>query len=110
MYKKKKKTIYTCIHNDTIYTCRCTMERDTSGNQLGHIIGDFNPLLDFMDETNFLQFIDLITGDQSSDPIVKFCPNFDCEHICGCLLDNQFGSTQGNPFDFQYGIHIQPEF
>lgn len=75
------------------------MERDTSGNQLGHIMGDFNPLLGLMDETNFLQFIDIIRG-ESSDPIAKFCPNFDCEHIGGCLVDNQFeSSTRLNPFD-----------
>ncbi|XP_058199962.1 transcription factor FER-LIKE IRON DEFICIENCY-INDUCED TRANSCRIPTION FACTOR-like [Rhododendron vialii] len=75
------------------------MERDTSGNQLGHIMGDFNPLLGLMDETNFLQFIDIIRG-ESSDPVAKFCANFDCEHIGGCLVDNQFeSSTQLNPFD-----------
>ncbi|XP_057484655.1 transcription factor FER-LIKE IRON DEFICIENCY-INDUCED TRANSCRIPTION FACTOR [Actinidia eriantha] len=73
------------------------MERDTSENQLGHV-SDFI-LQNFIDDTNFEQFIDLIRG-ETSDPIVKFCPNYDCEHISGCLDDNQWEKVQGDVFGF----------
>ncbi|KAK3000188.1 hypothetical protein RJ639_023701, partial [Escallonia herrerae] len=74
------------------------MERtDSSGNSMGHA-NDFS-LHDFIDEANFEQFISLIRGD-SADPIVKFCPNYDCEHINGCMVDNQFGLTLEHQFEF----------
>lgn len=56
-------------------------------------------LHDFISEPNFEQFIELIRG-ESADSIVKFCPNYDCEHINGCLDDNQFGSGMGGLFEF----------
>ncbi|XP_060174329.1 transcription factor FER-LIKE IRON DEFICIENCY-INDUCED TRANSCRIPTION FACTOR-like [Lycium barbarum] len=41
-------------------------------------------LINFLDEANFEQFIDLIRG-ENADPIVKFCPTYDCEHITSCF-------------------------
>lgn len=55
-----------------------------------------NPLtlLDFIDDPNFDQFIDLIRG-ENEDPLASF----DCDLINGCFADNQFiGSTQNDVF------------
>lgn len=55
--------------------------------------------IDFMDESNFEQFIELIRG-ENAEPAVKFCPNYDCEHISGCLLEESaqiFGTTSPSP-------------
>ncbi|PHT44949.1 Transcription factor FER-LIKE IRON DEFICIENCY-INDUCED TRANSCRIPTION FACTOR [Capsicum baccatum] len=41
-------------------------------------------LINFLDEDNFEQFIELIRG-ETGDPIVKFCPTYDCEYITGCF-------------------------
>ncbi|NP_001234654.2 bHLH transcriptional regulator [Solanum lycopersicum] len=41
-------------------------------------------LINFLDEDNFEQFIELIRG-ETADPIVNFCPNYDCEHMTGCF-------------------------
>ncbi|CAK9187246.1 unnamed protein product [Ilex paraguariensis] len=70
---------------------------DVSGNPMGHV-SDCN-FIDFMDGTNFEQFIELIRG-ETADPFVKFCPNYDCEHIDGCLADGHFGLPPGELFDF----------
>ncbi|KAK2988544.1 hypothetical protein RJ640_022495 [Escallonia rubra] len=68
------------------------MERtDSSGNSMGHA-NDFS-LHDFIDEANFEQFISLIRGDGAD-------PNYDCEHINGCWVDNQFGPTLEHQFEF----------
>ncbi|KAJ8535507.1 hypothetical protein K7X08_023227 [Anisodus acutangulus] len=58
-------------------------------------------LINFMDEANFEQFIELIRG-ETADPIVKFCPNYDCEHITGCFpsSDVQFEPTPMDIFDW----------
>ncbi|XP_016504822.2 transcription factor FER-LIKE IRON DEFICIENCY-INDUCED TRANSCRIPTION FACTOR-like [Nicotiana tabacum] len=58
-------------------------------------------LINFMDEANFEQFIELIKG-ETADPIVKFCPNYDCEHITGCFpsTDVQFEPTPMDIFDW----------
>ncbi|XP_009760156.1 transcription factor FER-LIKE IRON DEFICIENCY-INDUCED TRANSCRIPTION FACTOR-like isoform X1 [Nicotiana tabacum] len=58
-------------------------------------------LINFMDEANFEQFIELIRG-ETADPIVKFCPNYDCEHITGCFAstDVQFEPTPMDIFDW----------
>ncbi|XP_052200646.1 transcription factor FER-LIKE IRON DEFICIENCY-INDUCED TRANSCRIPTION FACTOR-like [Diospyros lotus] len=49
----------------------------------------------FMDGTNFdQQFNELIRGEATDDPIFKFCPNYECEHIAGCLdANNRFEPT-----------------
>ncbi|GFZ17846.1 FER-like regulator of iron uptake [Actinidia rufa] len=60
-----------------------------------------------MDDTNFEQFIDLIRG-ESSDCIVKFCPNYDCEHIRNCLDDNLLGTVQENLFGFHSAAMSTP--
>ncbi|KAI7984669.1 Transcription factor FER-LIKE IRON DEFICIENCY-INDUCED TRANSCRIPTION FACTOR [Camellia lanceoleosa] len=71
--------------------------RETSGNQPGHVGDDFNLLSQdfFINESNFVQFIDLIRG-ETNDPIAKFCLNYDCEHINGCLDHTQFRPTPGD--------------
>ncbi|XP_059625274.1 transcription factor FER-LIKE IRON DEFICIENCY-INDUCED TRANSCRIPTION FACTOR [Cornus florida] len=72
---------------------------ETRDSSLGHV-GDLSLFHDLMDETNFKQFVDFIRG-ESAEPIVKFCPNYDCAHISGCLEDDQlFGPTLGDVFDF----------
>ncbi|MCE0481747.1 hypothetical protein HAX54_039742 [Datura stramonium] len=59
-------------------------------------------LINFMDEANFEQFIDLIRGENNADPIVKFCPNYDCEHITGCFsaANAQFDPTSMDFYDW----------
>ncbi|XP_052287646.1 transcription factor FER-LIKE IRON DEFICIENCY-INDUCED TRANSCRIPTION FACTOR-like isoform X2 [Citrus sinensis] len=55
-----------------------------------------NPLtlLDFIDDPNFDQFIDLIRG-ENEDPLASF----DCDLINGCFADTQFiGSAQDDVF------------
>ncbi|XP_052200638.1 transcription factor FER-LIKE IRON DEFICIENCY-INDUCED TRANSCRIPTION FACTOR-like [Diospyros lotus] len=49
----------------------------------------------FMDETNFDQhFAELIRGEATDDPTGKFCLNYECEHIAGCLgANNRFEPT-----------------
>lgn len=58
-------------------------------------------LINFLDEDNFEQFIELIRG-ETSDPIVKFCPNYDCEHITGCfsVANAQFEPTSMDFYDW----------
>ncbi|XP_059298399.1 transcription factor FER-LIKE IRON DEFICIENCY-INDUCED TRANSCRIPTION FACTOR-like [Lycium ferocissimum] len=58
-------------------------------------------LINFMDEANFEQFIELIRG-ETADPIVKFCPNYECEHLTGCFAssDVQFEPTPMDIFDW----------
>lgn len=61
-------------------------------------VNDFG-FIDFMDESNFEQFIELIRG-ENAEPAVKFCPNYDCEHISGCLLEETaqiIGTTSSSP-------------
>ncbi|KAH0664614.1 hypothetical protein KY284_029545 [Solanum tuberosum] len=57
-------------------------------------------LINFLDEDNFEQFIELIRG-ETADPIVKFCPNYDCEHITGCFsaANAQFEPTSMDFYD-----------
>ncbi|CAN4101549.1 unnamed protein product [Withania somnifera] len=43
-------------------------------------------LINFLNEDNFEQFIELIRG-ETADLIVEFCPNYDCEHITGCFSE-----------------------
>ncbi|KAA8550310.1 hypothetical protein F0562_001994 [Nyssa sinensis] len=76
--------------------------RDASENPLEHV-SDFSLMHNVMDEMNFEQFIDINRGEISTDPnIVKFCSNYDCEHIGGSLIDNddQFGPIPGDLFGF----------
>ncbi|CAN4102462.1 unnamed protein product [Withania somnifera] len=58
-------------------------------------------LINFLDEDNFEQFIELIRG-ETADPIVKFCPNYDCEHITGCFsaANGQFEPTSMDFYDW----------
>ncbi|CAI9104965.1 OLC1v1003770C1 [Oldenlandia corymbosa var. corymbosa] len=46
-------------------------------------VSDFG-FIDFMDETNFEQLIELIRG-ESIEPAARFCANLDCDHVIGCL-------------------------
>ncbi|KAJ8557645.1 hypothetical protein K7X08_003270 [Anisodus acutangulus] len=58
-------------------------------------------LINFLDEANFEQFIELIRG-ENADPIVKFCPTYDCEHITSCfpLANAQFEPTSIDFYDW----------
>ncbi|RVW54206.1 Transcription factor FER-like IRON DEFICIENCY-INDUCED TRANSCRIPTION FACTOR [Vitis vinifera] len=71
--------------------------RDASAGTLPNVT-DFG-FHDFINDPNFEQLIELIRG-ESADSLVKFCPNYDCEHMNGCLDDNQFGSSVGELFEF----------
>ncbi|CAA3022965.1 transcription factor FER-LIKE IRON DEFICIENCY-INDUCED TRANSCRIPTION FACTOR [Olea europaea subsp. europaea] len=62
-------------------------------------VTDFG-LIDFLDEANFNQFIELIRG-ENEDPIVNFSQNYDYDlHIAGCLAENQFVPGPVELFDF----------
>ncbi|XP_009793167.1 transcription factor FER-LIKE IRON DEFICIENCY-INDUCED TRANSCRIPTION FACTOR-like [Nicotiana tabacum] len=58
-------------------------------------------LINFIDEENFDQFIELIRG-ETADPIVTFCPNNDYEHITGCFSEAnvQFEPASTDFFDW----------
>ncbi|XP_016502819.2 transcription factor FER-LIKE IRON DEFICIENCY-INDUCED TRANSCRIPTION FACTOR-like [Nicotiana tabacum] len=58
-------------------------------------------LINFIDEENFDQFIELIRG-ETADPIVTFFPNNDCEHITGCFSEAnvQFEPASTDFFDW----------
>ncbi|CAI9785900.1 unnamed protein product [Fraxinus pennsylvanica] len=57
-------------------------------------------LIDFLDEANFDQFIELVRG-ENEDPIVNFSQNYDYDlHIAGCLAENQFVPAPVELFDF----------
>ena len=76
------------------------MDRRDDNTSVGSL---FNPsdygIHDFINEPNFEQFIELIRG-ESADSIAKFCPNYDCEQMNGCLDGNQFGPDVGDLFEF----------
>nr|XP_027070130.1 transcription factor FER-LIKE IRON DEFICIENCY-INDUCED TRANSCRIPTION FACTOR-like [Coffea arabica] len=55
---------------------------DILGLGMGNI-NDFG-FIDFMDVTNFEQFIELVRG-ETAEPAVEFCADFDCDHIAGCI-------------------------
>ncbi|KAK6936110.1 Myc-type, basic helix-loop-helix (bHLH) domain [Dillenia turbinata] len=64
-----------------------------SENPLIHLT-DFS-LHDFINDTNFERFIDLVGGETELDPIFNYVPEYNPEDINGCLVDNNlFGSTQ----------------
>lgn len=67
-------------------------------------INDFG-FIDFMDEANFEQFLELIRG-ENSEPAAKFCPNYDCEHISGCLenVTTTHGDDHQLLFDFKNNV------
>ncbi|CAA3005247.1 transcription factor FER-LIKE IRON DEFICIENCY-INDUCED TRANSCRIPTION FACTOR [Olea europaea subsp. europaea] len=57
-------------------------------------------LIDFLEEANFDQFIELVRG-ENEDPIVNFSQNYDYDlHIAGCLAENQFAPAPVELFDF----------
>lgn len=58
-------------------------------------------LINFLDQDNFEQFIELIRG-ETADPIVKFCPNYDFEYITGCFsaANAQFEPTSMDFYDW----------
>lgn len=75
------------------------MERTgSSENSMGHVQQNY-ALIDFNDESNLAQFVSLSRG-ETSHFNVNFCHNFlDCDHVNGCLVDNQFEPSFGHPYD-----------
>ncbi|MCE5167382.1 hypothetical protein HAX54_051758, partial [Datura stramonium] len=73
------------------------MESDANASTIMPMENNVNDvgLINFMDEANFEQFIELIRG-ENSDPIVKLCPNYDCFQ----LDDVQFEPTPMDIFDW----------
>lgn len=59
-------------------------------------------LIDFMDEENFEQFIDLIRGENEQPVSAMFCQNYDFEDISGCLGD---AAAAGQGF-FDYNDNV----
>lgn len=67
---------------------------------MGHV-QENDALIDFIDESNLAQFISLSRGESENAHFnVNFCHYFlDCNHINGCLADNQFEPSFGHPYD-----------
>ncbi|XP_054791702.1 transcription factor FER-LIKE IRON DEFICIENCY-INDUCED TRANSCRIPTION FACTOR-like [Prosopis cineraria] len=75
------------------------LKMDAHGDPLVHI-NDFQ-LHDFIDNTNFDQFINVLRGENEH----SFC-NFDSDVINGCLADNQFLPLPENPFEPHAAVNV----